>query len=97
MGEYHRTDITTVHDDTASASHLLLLGYHRLAYEAQRGDRTHVARHLHRADVALHQLTVQIGVWTTSLRVELKRDVYVGHPLAQPCFVDSVGSKQPVA
>ena len=53
---------------------------------------------LHGADVALHEFTIQIGVWATSLRVELKGDVDVVHATAQTSFVDAaISSKQPVA
>ena len=96
--KYRRANIAAIHHDAALLTHRLLLGHHRRTHERNGGNRAHVVAHLQRANLLLHQFTIQIGVGFLCLGVELKRDADLLHALLQ--FIGQHGAvfgKQPVA
>ena len=98
MGEYHRTDVAAIHYDTTATSHLLLLGNHSLTDKAEGSYRADMAGYFHGTDVALHEFAIEIGVGTTCLGIEFKRDVNIVHTGTQTSLVDAaISCKQSVA
>ena len=56
-----------------------------------------MARYLHRTYLVLYQFAIQVGVRTTSLSIEFKGYLDVGHLAAQLVLLDAVVGKQAIA
>ena len=88
VGEDYGAYVAAVEYDSALLSHLALLLYHGLTYEAQCGDGADVVADLHGAYVVLDELAVEIGVGASSLGIIAEGDVYVGHGCLKSLCVD---------
>ena len=88
--EYGGADVATVHHDTLILTHLLLLGNHSRTHKGDSGNGTDVVGYLERTNLLFNALTIEIGVRTPCLRVELERDFDLWHLLFEGFGVDAV-------
>ena len=97
IGEDGGADVATVHHNALVLAHLLLLGYHRRAYEADSRNGTDMVADFQGTDVVLHAYIIQIGVGTSCLWIELETDPDVRHLLFQlRCLHAAIGIEEMV-